>query len=199
MAQNFPYAIEEVTNVDCPHLPGMRDWLNQIFPEYTPPRFEALLMRRRHNNPPTVQIFVGRAGSQVAGLVQMFYRVWQGGLIADIDLLGVLEPYRRSGLGTALVRRAILAAQDMASLCHLPIIGVVSLADPTYTPVIHLHHKLKGQVRTDFLYSSGDAIVWYPLSEGFAAVETKALAEQVQQFGELLSDMLSSIGNGEIP
>ena len=65
--------------------------------------------------------------------------------------------------------------------------------------MIQLHHKLEGQIRTDGLFHSGDAIVWYPLSQAFAAVETKALAEQVQQFGELLSDMLSSIGNGEIP
>ena len=196
MTQSLPYTVDEVTSADSPYLPGMNDWLNQIFPEYAPPHFEALLAPQcRHDNPPTVQIFVGQAGGQVAGLVQMLYRVWQGGLIADIDLLGVLEPYRRSGLGAALVRRAILAAQDMTSLCHRPAIGVVSLADPAYAPVIQLHHKLKGQVRTDFLYPSGDAIVWYPLTEGFAAVKTKALAEQLQQFGDLLSEMLSSQGD----
>jgi GNAT superfamily N-acetyltransferase len=191
--QSFLYAIEEVTSIDAPHLPGMGHWLDQVFPEYAPPRFEKLLTRLRHGDGRhEIQIVVGRIEDQVAGLVQVFYREWRQGLMADIDLLGVLEPYRRSGLGSALVKQALLAAQAMASAYGLPAIGVVSLADPHYAPVIRLHRKLGGQVRADYVYPSGDIVVWYPLREDFAAVETPVLARQLREFGRTLESVLVS-------
>jgi GNAT superfamily N-acetyltransferase len=187
------YAIEEVSSVDSPHLPGMGHWLNQVFPEYAPPRFEKFLTRLRHGDGRhEIQLFIGRIGDQVAGLVQVFYREWRRGLMADIDLLGVLEPYRRSGLGSALVKQAILATQDTASSYGLPAIGVVSLADPHYAAVIRLHRKLGGQVRVDYVYPGGDIVVWYPLREDFAAVETPVLAQQLREFGRTLESVLVS-------
>jgi GNAT superfamily N-acetyltransferase len=187
------YMIEEVSSIDSPHLPGMGHWLDQVFPEYAPPRFEKLLTRLRHGDGRhEIQIVVGRIEDQVAGLVQVFYREWRQGLMADIDLLGVLEPYRRLGLGSALVKQALLAAQAMASAYGLPAIGVVSLADPHYAPVIRLHRKLGGQVRADYVYPSGDIVVWYPLREDFAAVETPVLARQLREFGRTLESVLVS-------
>jgi len=171
----------------------MSHWLNQIFPEYAPPRFGKLLTRLRHQDGRhEIQIFIGQIERQVAGLVQVFFREWRQGMIADIDLLGVLEPYRRSGLGSALVKRAILATQGMALSYGLPAIGVVSLADPQYAPVIQLHQDLGGQIRADHVYPGGDIIVWYPLQADFAAVETPALAQQLREFGQLLEDVLVS-------
>jgi thiamine pyrophosphokinase len=185
VGESFSYVIEQISDVDSPHLPGMVKWLNQVFPEYDP-YFGTILTRlRREDGRHQAQIFVGLCGDQVVGLVQVFYCEWQHGLIADVDLLGVLEPYRRSGLGSALVRQAILATRDMSSRYGLPAIGVVSLADPEYSPVIRLHQKLGGQIRTDLRYRGGDVIVWYPLSEHFSAIETKALAWQLWQFGGL--------------
>ena len=99
-----PATMEEVTDADTPYLPGMGRWLLEILPEYAPPRFEAVLTRLRHQNGRhEAQIFVGLIDARVAGLVQVLYRQWQNGLVADIDLLGVPEPHRRSGLGTELV------------------------------------------------------------------------------------------------
>jgi GNAT superfamily N-acetyltransferase len=160
-------------------------WLNRLFPEYIP-QFEMILTRlRREDGRHGAQIFLGLSGEEVVGLVQLFYREWRDGLIADIDLLGVLEPYRRSGLGSALVKRAILACEEMSAQYGLPASGVVSLIDPEYGPIIRLHWRLGGQIRTDLVYPSGDLIVWYPLSDCFSAVETKALAWQLWQFGGL--------------
>ncbi len=166
----------------------MNHWLEVTFPEYAPPRFNTLLTNLRHGNGQhEIQIFVGLIDNQVAGLMQVFYREWQNGLMADIDLLGVLEPYRRRSLASSLVKQAILATHKLSMQYELPAIGVASLVDPQYLPVIRLHEKLKGQVRTDYSYPSGDIIVWYPLSDGFAHVETQTLAQQFQQFGRLLN------------
>ncbi len=187
------YVIDEVASVDSPHLPGMGHWLNQIFPEYAPPRFEKLLTKLRHRDGRhQIRIFIGQIERRVAGLVQVFFREWRQGLIADIDLLGVLEPYRRSGLGSALVKQAILATQDMALSYGLPAIGVVSLADPHYAPVIQLHRSLGGQIRADHVYPSGDIVIWYPLQEDFSAVETPVLAQQLREFGQTLESVILS-------
>lgn len=181
------YTLEEVSSVDSPHLPGMNNWLAQVFPEYLPPSFNRLLANLRHaNGRHEVQIFVGLVENQVAGLLQMFYGPWQNGLMADIDLLGVLEPYRRLGLAAALVKHALVAAQQMALHYELPALGVASLVDPQYTPVIRLHQKLGGQVRTDYVYTSGDIIVWYPLLDNLVAIETQALAGALEQCGQIL-------------
>jgi len=179
--------IEEVSSVDSPHLAGMNVWLIEVFPEYAPPRFDSLLARLRHlDGQHEVQIFIAQIGDQVTGLVQVFYRVWQNGLVADIDLLGVLKSHRRLGLGTALVKRAIQATQNMSRAYGLPAIGVVSLVDPGNTASIRLHKNLGGQIRIDFPYPSGDIMVWYPLLKRYATIETGALAQQLQQFAGLL-------------
>ncbi len=185
--QSSLYVINEVSSADSPHLPGMGQWLNEIFPEYAPPRFGELLTRlRRRDGRHEIQIFIGQIEQQVAGLVQVFFREWRQGVIADIDLLGVLEPYRRSGLGSALVKQAILATEGMALCYGLPAIGTVSLADPHYVPIIQLHRRLGGQIRGDYQYPGGDIVVWYPLREDFAAVETPVLGQQLREFGRLL-------------
>jgi GNAT superfamily N-acetyltransferase len=165
----------------------MNHWLEAVFPEYAPPRFTTLLTNLRH---PTgrheIQLFVGLVNNIVAGLMQVFYHEWRQGLIADIDLLGVLEPYRRLGLAASLVKRAFLAIDELSLQYALPVLGIVSLVDPHYLPVIRLHQKLGGQIRTDYPYPSGDLIVWYPLSDDLARVETSGLAQQLQQFGRQL-------------
>jgi hypothetical protein len=73
----------------------------------------------------------------------------------------------------------------------LPGIGIVSLADPVYTPVIQLHRKLGGQIRTDLPYSSGDIVIWYPLLDGYAHVKTQALIDVLQAFGLMLGEALT--------
>jgi hypothetical protein len=65
---------------ESPYLAGMSQWLEEIFPEYAPPRFNKLLTQLRHaNGRHEIQIFVGLMNEQVVGLMQMFYREWQHG------------------------------------------------------------------------------------------------------------------------
>jgi GNAT superfamily N-acetyltransferase len=191
---NLSHTIEEISNAESPHLTGMNHWLEAIFPEYAPPRFDTLLTRLRHENERhEIQLFVALLDNQVVGLMQVLYREWQNGLIADIDLLGVLEPYRRSGLASCLVRQSFLATRKMAAQYKVSAIGVASLVDPAYRPVTRLHEKLGGQVRTDYPYPGGDVIVWYPLLDSFANVVTQMLAQQLQQFGRQLQRGLGEV------
>lgn len=82
--------IGEVTSPGSAHLPGMNEWLAQIFAEYCPPRFGRPLAKRRHpDGQHEARIFVGLVDHVVAGLVQLLFREWQGDLLTDIDLLAV--------------------------------------------------------------------------------------------------------------
>jgi GNAT superfamily N-acetyltransferase len=179
--------IEEVTAPDSPYMSGMERWLELTFPEYCPPRFAGLLSSlRRPGAWQQIQIFVCPVEGQVTGLAQKLYLEWQGNLLADIDLLGVLAPYRRAGLGLALVQRCLLATQEAARQYRVSAIGVVTLIDQTYAPIIRLHQKLGGQIRADYQYPSGDWIVWYPLQREYEEIPTSSLGEQVRRFGGLL-------------
>jgi GNAT superfamily N-acetyltransferase len=181
------FRIEEVTSAQSQYLIGMNRWMEMVFPEYCPPRFDRLLAKlRKADDRPQIQIFIGLFDDQVVGLVQVFYRVWQGGLLADIDLLGVLETFRRTGLGLALFRQALRAANEVARWYQVPVIGLASLIDPQYEPIVQLHQKLSGQIRRDYAYPSGDLIVWYPMMLEYENVSTRNLGEQLQQFAALL-------------
>jgi GNAT superfamily N-acetyltransferase len=185
--QNHSFMIEEVTSPQSQYLTGMNRWLELIFPEYCPPRFDKLLSKLRHpDGRHQIQIFIGLVDNLVAGLMQLFYREWQGGLLADIDLLGVLEPFRRSGLASALVQQSLRATPEMAQQYQMPAIGVTTLIDPKYAPIVQLHQKQGGQVRADCQYPSGDIIVWYPMQRKYEDITTPILEEQLQQFGQLL-------------
>ncbi len=182
-----PFVIEEVVNPQSHYLGGMNRWLELIFPEYCPPRFDKLLSKYRHSNGRhQIQIFIGLMNGMVAGLAQQFYQEWQGGILADIDLLGVLEPFRRSGLALALVQQCLRAAPKIAQQHQLPVIGVATLIDPNYVPIVRLHQKQGGQIRTDCQYPSGDIVVWYPMQEQYKDIPTLTLVEQLHRFGQLL-------------
>jgi GNAT superfamily N-acetyltransferase len=183
------FAIQEVTDPYSEYLPGMNAWLEQIFPEYCPARFGRLLTKLRQvDGKDQIQIFIGIIENQVVGLAQLFYREWQGSLLADLDLLGVLEPFRGSGIALALLQRSLKATHEMAQRYEIPALGLTTLIDPHYSPIVRLHNKLAGQIRTDYQYPSGDIIVWYPLQPGFGQIATPRLGEQFQQFGKLLED-----------
>lgn len=182
-----PVKVIEVAGPESKHLGGMNRWLEQVFPEYCPPRFERLLSRHRHpDGRHGMQIFVGLADGIVAGLAQQFYLEWGGRLLADIDLLGVLEPFRRSGLALELVQRCMEASTEMALQYGIPAAGVASLIDPGYEPIVNLHRKLGGRIRTDWLYPSGDCIVWYPMLMELDDVPTTELGGMFQEFGRML-------------
>jgi GNAT superfamily N-acetyltransferase len=181
------FTIKEVTNSQSQYLSGMNRWLELIFPEYCPPRFDKLLLKHRHpNGRNQIQIFIGLINGLVGGLAQQFYQEWEGGILADIDLLGVLEPFRRSGLASALVQQCLRATPEIARLYQLPAIGVTTLIDPNYAPIVQLHKKQGGQIRTDYQYPSGDIIVWYPMQREYEDIPTLYLEQQLQQFGRLL-------------
>lgn len=181
------FVIEEVTSPQSQYLTGMNRWLEIVFPEYCPPRFDKLLLKHRPSNGlHQIQIFIGLITSAVVGLAQQFYQEWQSGLLADIDLLGVSKPYRRSGLASALVQQCLRATLETAQQYQIPAIGLTTLIDPKYTPIVRLHQKQGGQARTDYQYPSGDIIVWYPMQQEYSGVSTSLLGEQLQRFGQLL-------------
>ena len=185
--QNYRFTMDEVTDPQSHYLTGMNRWLESIFPEYCPARFDRLLSKHRHpDGRHQIQIFIGLVDDIVAGLAQIFYREWQGGLLADIDLLGVLESFRRSGLALSLVQQSLRAAAEMAQRYQIPAIGVATLIDPNHAPIVRLHQKLAGQIRLDYQYPSGDVIAWYPLQPEYAEIATPVLGDQLQQFGQLL-------------
>jgi GNAT superfamily N-acetyltransferase len=185
--QKHPFTVEEVTGPQSQYLSGMNCWLELIFPEYCPPRFDKFLSKYRHpNGRHQIQLFIGLIDNIVVGLAQQFYQEWQGGLLADIDLLGVLEPFRRSGLALALVQRCLSATIGVARQYGIPAIGVTTLIDPKYAPIVCLHQKQGGQIRTDYQYPSGDIIVWYPMRREYEDIPTSCVGEQLQQFGWLL-------------
>lgn len=165
----------------------MNLWMEAIFPEYCPPRFDRLLAKLQYpDGQQQIQILVGLVDTLVVGLAQVFYQKWQGGLLADIDLLGVLKPFRRFGLATALVQETIHSALQMAKLYQMPAIGVLSLIDPNDDSIVRLHQKQRAQIRWDYPYPSGDVIVWYPIHSEYKDIPTSTLAEQLQLFGQLL-------------
>lgn len=185
---NPHYLIVEVTHPDASELVQMNNWLMETFPEYAPPRFDMLLNRlRRPDGRHQIQIFVRQVAGQVAGLAQVLYREWDHRLIADLDLLGVLKPYRRYGLGSALVSYCIEAAKEMARQYQLPPLGLVSLADPGYNPILRLHSRLGGQIRSDYRHPEGDCIIWYPFTREADSLPSTALAAQLDEFAGLLS------------
>jgi hypothetical protein len=185
--QECAFTIEEVTDPQSPYLGGMNRWLEQIFPEYCPARFDKLLSKHCHpNGKNQIQIFIGRMDGLVGGLAQQFYQEWEGGILADIDLLGVLEPFRRSGMASVLFQQCLRAVPETARHHQLPAIGAVTLIDPQYVPIVRLHQKQGGQIRTDHPYPSGDIIVWYPMQKEYEDIPTACLGEQLQQFGRLL-------------
>jgi GNAT superfamily N-acetyltransferase len=186
---NYPFTIEEVNSPQSQYLFGMNSWLEHIFPEYCPSRFDKLLSELRHlDGKDQIQIFIGLIDNQVIGLMQLLYKEWEGGLLADIDLLGVLKPFRRSGLALALVQQSFNAIHDMAHRYQIQSIGVTTLIDPTYVPIVNLHQKLGGQIRRDYNYSSGDIIVWYSMQNKYEGVATSKLGDQLHLFGQLLEN-----------
>ena len=180
-------AIEEVTSSQSQYLEAMNRWLMQVFPEYRPARFDKLLAKYRHlGGRCQIQIFVGLVNDRVAGLVQVFYREWQHGLLADIDLLGVLEPFRRHGLASALVQRSLRATPETAQQYQIHAIGATTLMDPKFAAMLRWHNKQGGQVREDYRYPGGDIIVRYRMPREYDNISTSILGELLQQFGKLL-------------
>ena len=181
------FTIEEVTDPQSQYLGEMNRWLEAIFPEYCPPRFDKLLLGLRYpDDRHRIQIFVAVNNGSVVGLVQQFYQEWQRGVLADLDLLGVLQPFRRSSLALALVQECLSATQKIAQRYQSPALGLTTLIDPDYAPIVRLHQKLGGQLRTDYQYPSGDIIVWYPMQPEYTEIPTSILGERLHQFGQLL-------------
>jgi GNAT superfamily N-acetyltransferase len=186
------YIIREVEDVNSPYLPEMVDWLNQIFPDYDPYFKTILTELRREDGRHEGAILIGLVENHVVGLLQIFFRKWRDGLIANIDLLGVLQPYRRAGIANALVQYSIGLTRTTAKRHEVFPFGIVSLIDPAYPPIVKLHQKLAAQIRREIAYrtpdrpnESSDTIAFYPLSDESRVVSTHELAWQLWQFGGL--------------
>jgi len=193
------YTIEEVYDVTSPYQNGMKSLFLELFPDLTP-AFERILVDRVDaKGRIKAQIFVGLCQATVAGLLQVFYRPWRSGLIGNVDLVGVLEPFRKTGLGLGLMRHAISTFRKVASQWELAPIGLLWLTGQDEGPVdswlvrrVRMYEQIGAQVRRDLRYKfngqakpNGELILWYPVSDEFVNVETKSLAWQLWQFGQL--------------
>jgi len=173
-----------------------------LFPDLTP-AFESILTHRldaegRIQN----QIFIGLCGKSVAGILQIFYYPWKGGLVSVVDLVGVLESFRGSGLGLKMIRHASAATEKVASQWQVSPRGLLGLTEldqgdsrSWIVRRVRLFERMGAQVRRDLVYqydglpeSSGEIILWYPMSDEVAAVSTKELAWVLWQSGGLPSE-----------
>jgi len=193
------YKIVEVGDVSSAYLPEMEKVLQALLPAVNPHFRDILSQSRDERGRIRAQIFVGLCEDRVAGLVQIFYRQWRNNLVANVDVLGVLEPFRRTNLGIVLMRQAISAAMKVSAQYKLPVVGVVWLVEPDQGPLdswpvrrVRMFEKMGGQVRRDLRYRyegqsypDGELIFWYPLCQEFSDVDTKSLAWLLWQFGQL--------------
>lgn len=193
------YRIAEVCDIRSPYLPEMESALREVFPILRPCFGEIIAQRLDDQGRIRRQIFVGLCENQVAGLMQIFYHPWRNGLVGNVDLLGILELFRSTNLGIALMRHAITATLKASAQYKLPVAGIVWLTEqddgpPGSWPVrrVRMFQRLGGQVRRDLCYRydgqlnpDGELIFWYPLMDEYVEVETKSLIWLLWQFGGL--------------
>jgi GNAT superfamily N-acetyltransferase len=191
--------IIELDDPAAPYLLELERLLRHLLPGLKPSFREILADRRDDRERIKAQIFVGLCADQVAGLMQMFYRPWRCCLVANVDLLAVLEPFRRTNLGLGLIRHAITTALKVSSQYKLPVAGIVWLTEPEQGSLdswanrrVRMFQKLGGQARCDLRYRydgqpypNGELIFWYPLADEFVHVATRSLAWLLWQFGGL--------------
>ncbi|MDQ3579858.1 MAG: GNAT family N-acetyltransferase, partial [Actinomycetota bacterium] len=113
-------------------VPGSEGWLND------PAEFREYTFDERHFDPLTYLVAVDDSRQKFAGLV----RVWTSARHSRLGLIGVTAPYRRRGLG-----RALLAAA-FAPLHERGVTQVSAEADATNDISIHLLESI-GAARTD--------------------------------------------------
>lgn len=194
--------IEEVTSITSQYMDGMIGIFNALFPGLHPSFREILSDRYDSDGNLKRQIFVGLSEDVPAGLLQVFYRPWRNGLVGEVDLVGVLESYRKTGLGLRMMRRAVTATEQAAGARNVPVHGLVWLTEPdkghAHTwPVrrVRMYEKMGAQVRRDLIYRfdgqpepDGEIILWCPLARGLGNVPTKELAWLLWQSGGLPED-----------
>ena len=133
------------------------------------------------------QIFLALHDGALAGMVQTLYCRWQNGLVAWVDWIGVRQAFRRRGLGSELLQRAITAARVVASQYELPALGVVSMSAPDDPATTALWQTVGAQIRRDLGYQVFDDdppehVVWVPLDQQLANIDTRILAWLLWRF-----------------
>ena len=196
------FDIREVTKVTSSYLSEMKAVFGALFPDLTPAFEEILTHRLDAEGRIQNQIFVGLCGESVAGILQIFYYPWKGGLVSVADLVGVLESIRGSGLGLGMIRHTSIATKKVASQWHVSPKGLLGLTEldqgdsnSWVVRRVKLFERMGAQVRRDLVYqydglpeSSGDIILWYPMSDGVVEISTKELAWVLWQSGGLPSE-----------
>lgn len=139
------------------------------------------------------QIFLALQEGALAGMVQTLYGRWQDGLVAWIDWIGVCRAFRRRGLGSELLHRAIAAAHVVASQYELSALGVVSMTTPCDPAATAMWQAVGAQIRGDLGYQVLDDdppehIVWLPFDDKLADIDTRTLAWLLWRFPGLPSE-----------
>ena len=197
--------IIEVTSIDSVYLDGMLNIFAILFPNLASAGdqrlvFEDILTNRLDTEGRIQkQIFIGLSGETVVGILQIFYYTWNDGLVAVVDLVGVLEPFRGSRLGLRLIRYARSVTENAASQWGVTAKGILGLAeldqgdsDSWADRRVRLFERLGAQVRRDLIYqygglseSNGDYVIWYPMSADVFEISSRALAWVLWQSGGL--------------
>lgn len=196
------FAIVEIVDPVDPLVPELEKVLVDLLPGMEPHFREFLEGRLDGQGRVRAQLFCGLCRERVAGLMQMCYRPWRDALVGNVDLLGVLEPYRNTNLGLSLMRHAIAATLSVSARYKLAVAGIVWLTEPDRGPLdswadrrVRMFERLGGQARRDLRYryqgqrySDGELIFWYPLAKAFFDVDTRSLARLLWQFGGLANE-----------
>ncbi|MFC1683342.1 hypothetical protein ACFL0G_03960 [Candidatus Zixiibacteriota bacterium] len=196
------FAIVEIVDPVDPLLPELEKAFADLLTGMEPHFREFLEGRLDGQGRVKAQLFCGSCQDRAAGLMQMCYRSWRDALVGNVDLLGVLEPYRSTNLGLSLMRHAIAATLSVSARYKLPVAGIVWLTEPDQGPLdswadrrVRMFERLGGQARRDLRYRyqgqrnpDGELIFWYPLAEAFFDVDTRSLARLLWQFGGLTAE-----------
>jgi GNAT superfamily N-acetyltransferase len=199
--------IEELFSHQSDYFAPLEAAQKKLLPEFEWNVQEQIKIRNDEERKPRLKIFVALCENNVAGFLHMNFIRFGDWCIANIDFLGVLQPYRRHGFGLALLRKAKRIAAGLECSDGVKCLGIASLADTGETGTddfarkrLWLYSRLGGMVREDLVFRTpdypSDFVVWYPLVDQAAVIPTIALARILWSiYPYAQSDFVEHIGD----
>lgn len=180
----------QVRSIDEPLLVGMDQLFFASFPEegsggksYFRPLISNYLDREGRDKGCLLAV---SKECEVVGFVQAFFRVWRGGLVVWVDLLGVAEEVRRKGIGRELLTRVMSVGEKVAIAWRTNLEAIVALTEPENVACLRVFESIGAQIRKDLMYKGKLHILWIPVDESMTNVPTKNIVWLLGQFGGML-------------
>jgi hypothetical protein len=180
------YVIQEIDKNDVMQCSSVSKIIDELFPEYAPTHIEKRLNMNGESKIPKVSIVIISNGNEILAFAQLIYKLWNDGIIVDLDLLGTRKQYQRQGYANILFQYCIKSLGEVSKNENKKGSGLISLIDPNQVSIRNLHIKHNGQIRDDKILDFGDAVVWYPKQKELEKVETIELIKQVNEFGNII-------------